>query len=82
MMLQSAPLARDNSKETRKRTLHLEQLEERIRLKEKEIQHLSIDLQKAGSRGAFESMHSISSQLAAAQAKLDEYLQEWGQLVG
>jgi ATP-binding cassette subfamily F protein 3 len=81
MLLQPAPLARDNSKETRKRTLRLEQLEERIRALEKEIQTSSRELQKVSQKGAFERMHSISHQLALAQATLDELLQEWGELV-
>jgi archaellum component FlaC len=82
MLLKPVPLVRDNSKETRKRTLRLEQLEERIRDLEKEIQTCSRELQKVSQNGAFESMHKISNQMAKAQATLDELLHEWGQLVG
>lgn len=81
MLLQQAPLARDNSKETRKRSLQLEQLEERIRQKEKEIQHLSRELQKAAQKGGYGHMSELSNQMALAQANLDEYLHEWGELV-
>lgn len=82
MLLKPVPLVRDNSKETRKRTLRLEQLEERIRDLEKEIQTCSRELQKVSQNGAFESMHKISNQMAKAQAALDELLHEWGELVG
>lgn len=77
MLLPQAPMARDNSKETRKRSLHLEQLEERIRQKEKEIQQLARDLQVAGRKSNFNHMHELSNKMAGAQARLDEYLQEW-----
>ncbi len=82
ILLNQAPLARDNSRETRQRMLDLEKLEERIREKEKEIQHLSQELQKTGRHGAFEKMHALSNQLAHAEAILDEYLEEWENLIG
>jgi len=81
MLLQNAPMARDNSKKTRHLSQALEQLEERIREKEKDIQQLSRDLQKAGSKGVFEHMHELSSQMAQAEAKLDDLLKEWEKLV-
>lgn len=81
MLLQNAPMARDNSKKTRQLSQALEQLEERIREKEKDIQQLSRDLQKAGSKGVFEHMHELSNQMAQAEAKLDDLLKEWEKLV-
>ena len=81
ILLQNAPMARDNSKKTRQLSQALEQLEERIREKEKDIQQLSRDLQKAGSKGVFEHMHELSNQMAQAEAKLDDLLKEWEKLV-
>jgi ATP-binding cassette subfamily F protein 3 len=81
MLLQSAPMARDNSKKTRQLTQTLEQLEDRIRTKEKEIQHLSRELQLAGKKGVFDHMHDLSHQMAQAEAKLDDLLHEWENLV-
>ena len=81
ILLTQAPMARDNSRETRQRTLDLEKLETRIREKEKEIQRISHELQKTGKEGAFEKMHSLSNQLAHAEAIMGELLQEWEQLV-
>jgi hypothetical protein len=62
--------------------LRLEQLEERIRDLEKEIQNCSRELNKISQKGMFERMHTVSNQMALAQATLDELLHEWGQLVG
>lgn len=81
ILLTQAPMARDNSRETRQRSLDLEKLEGRIREKEKEIQRLSHELQKTGKSGAFEKMHELSNQLAHAEARIEELMQEWEQLV-
>lgn len=81
ILLTQAPMARDNSRETRQRSLDLEKLEGRIREKEKEIQSLSHDLQKTGTSGQFEKMHQLSNQLAHAQAIMEELMQEWELLV-
>ncbi len=81
IILTQAPLARDNSRETKQRALDLEKLETRIREKEKEIQHLSHELQKTGKEGAFEKMHTLSNQLAHAEAIMGELMQEWEGLV-
>jgi ATP-binding cassette subfamily F protein 3 len=81
ILLRQAPMARDNSRETKQRMLDLEKLEGRIREKEKEIKHLSHELQKTGKDGAFEKMHELSNQLAHAEAIMEELMQEWEQLV-
>jgi hypothetical protein len=81
ILLTQAPMARDNSRETRQRMLDLEKLEGRIREKEKEIKHLSHELQKIGKEGAFEKMHQLSNQLAHAEAIMEELMQEWEQLI-
>jgi ATP-binding cassette subfamily F protein 3 len=77
VLLTPKPLMRDNSKETRQRALDLSLLEDRIHEKEKEIQHLSNELQKAGQVGAFEKMTKISDQVAQAQATLENLISEW-----
>ncbi|MBE0699661.1 MAG: ABC-F family ATP-binding cassette domain-containing protein [Anaerolineaceae bacterium] len=78
IILPPKPMVRDNSKETRRRTQALEQLEERIREQENLIQRLSADLQKTGSNGQnFEKMQKISWQVAQAQANLEKLLSEW-----
>lgn len=81
ILLQQAPLARDNSRQTRQRALDLEKLENRIRDTEKEIQRLSHELQRMAGSGDFEKLHQLSSSLAHAQALMDEYLHEWADLM-
>ncbi len=77
ILLTPKPMMRDNSKQTRQRALDLEMLEERIRQKEKDIQRLSGELQKAGQNGAFEKINKISWQVAQAQAALEQLMAEW-----
>jgi len=74
-------MARDNSRETKQRLLDMEKIEGRIREKEKEIKHLSHELQKIGRSGEFEKMHNLSNQLAHAEAIMEELMQEWEVLV-
>jgi ATP-binding cassette, subfamily F, member 3 len=81
ILLAPKPLVRDNSKETRRRTEALTQLEERIRDQEHNIQRLSSEMQKAGKNQAFERVNMLSNQVAIAQARLEEYLGEWERLV-
>lgn len=81
ILLSQAPMARDNSRETKQRMLDLEKLEGRIREKEKDIKHLSHELQKIGKSGAFEKMHQLSNQLAHAEAVMEELMQDWEKLV-
>jgi ATPase subunit of ABC transporter with duplicated ATPase domains len=78
IILPPKPMVRDNSKETRRRALALEQLEERIREQESLIQRLSAELQRIGSNGReFDRMQKISWQVAQAQASLEQLLGEW-----
>ncbi len=78
IILPPKPLMRANSKETRRRALELEQLEERIREQESLIQRLSAELQKiAGNSRDFEKVQQISWQVAQAQTKLENLLSEW-----
>jgi ATP-binding cassette, subfamily F, member 3 len=80
ILLPPKPMMRDNSKQTRQRALDLALLEERIREKEKDIQRLSGELQKAGQSGAFEKINKISWQVAQAQAALESLMAEWEKL--
>ncbi|MBN1370932.1 MAG: ABC-F family ATP-binding cassette domain-containing protein [Anaerolineaceae bacterium] len=81
ILLAPKPMVRDNSKETRRRTEALAKLEDRIREQEHNIQRLSSEMQKAGQKQAFERVHMLSSQVALAQARLEEYLGEWEKLI-
>jgi len=80
IILPPKPMARDNSKETRRRTQELEMLEGRIREQESAIQRLSAELQKIGETTngrAYDKMQKISWEVAQAQAALENLLQEW-----
>ncbi len=80
LLLPSRPLARDNSKQTRHRTMSLDLVEERIREQEYVLQHLSGELQKP-SNGHFQKIQDLGWQVAKAQARLDELMHEWEALV-
>jgi len=81
ILLSPKPMVRDNSKETKRRTLALEQLEERIREQEAAIQRLSRELEKAGQKQSFDHMQKLSWQVAQAQNTLDNLMVEWERLV-
>ncbi len=74
------PMARDNSKQTKRRELELDQLEQRIHEQETAIQTLSRELEKAGKIGANDKIQKISWQVAQAQAKLETLMSEWEKL--
>jgi ATP-binding cassette subfamily F protein 3 len=78
-ILSPRPMARDNSKETRKRQEALAQLEQRIREQEASVQRISGELQKAGA-ASFDKVHKLSEQMAQAQARLDDLMNEWERL--
>ena len=80
ILLKTTELPRDNSRATKKRMLALEQVEERIRDNELKIKRLSKQLEKAGVRGAFEEMNTVSRDIAKTQAHLEELLHEWEKL--
>ena len=77
VLLPPKPLARDNSKETRRREQSLALLEERIREQEHAVQCLSSELQRAGAAQSFDRLRQLSSQIAQAQATLESLLAEW-----
>ncbi len=77
LRLASRPLARDNSKITRRREQNLGLIEERIHQQETSLQHLSKELQNAGGQQSFERIQELGWQVAKAQARLEELMQEW-----
>jgi len=80
VLLNPRPLVRDNSKDTHRRVQTLNLIEERIREQENILQHLSTELQKAGS-SQFDRVQELGWQVTRAQARLDELMQEWEILV-
>ncbi len=81
ILLAPKPMVRDNSKETKRRTLALEQLEERIREQETAIQRLSREMEKAGQKQSFDHIQKLSWQVAQAQSTLEHLIGEWERLV-
>lgn len=79
LLLSPKPLVRDNSRETRRRVQSLDLVETRIREQESTLKRLSAELQKAGSQ--FERAQELGWQVAKAQARLEELMQEWETLV-
>jgi ATP-binding cassette subfamily F protein 3 len=81
MILPSKPLARDNSRETRRLQQALERLEQRIREQERAVQHISQELHHASSSKGFETINNLSWKYAKAQAELEKLTGEWEKLV-
>jgi ATP-binding cassette subfamily F protein 3 len=81
ILLPSRPMARDNSRETRRLQEALEKLENRIREQEQAVQRISKDLHHASSRKGFETINELSWKYARAQAELEKLTGEWEKLV-
>jgi ATP-binding cassette subfamily F protein 3 len=81
MILPSKPLARDNSRETRRLQQALERLEQRIRDQEQAVQHISQELHHASNSKGFETVSNLSWKYAKAQAELEKLTGEWEKLV-
>jgi ATP-binding cassette subfamily F protein 3 len=81
MLLPSKPMARDNSRETRRRQQALSRLEERIRTQEQAVQRLSQELHHSGSSKGYEMLTELSWKYAKAQAELEKLTGEWEKLV-
>jgi ATP-binding cassette subfamily F protein 3 len=79
ILLRPKPLVRDNSKDTRQRTQNLDQIEERIRAQENTLQRLSTEMQQTGE-GQYERLQELGWQVARAQARLEELMQDWEML--
>jgi ATP-binding cassette subfamily F protein 3 len=73
------PLARDNSRESRKQQQALERLEARISEHEQTMRKLNKALQKANSQ-PYEQIQDLSWQYAQAQSEMEKLMAEWEQL--
>ena len=71
------PLARDNSRETRKHQQALTRLEDRIQQHELTLARLSNSLQKPENHQAYERLHEISKAYAQAQDEMEDLMKEW-----
>ncbi len=80
-ILAPRPASRDNSRETKRRELELNQLEERIREHEQAIQRLSAEMQRAAQKQGHERVRLLSDQVARTQAELEELVGRWEKLV-
>ena len=81
ILLPARPMARDNSRDTRRRQQALTLLEERIRTQEQAVQRISQELHHAGSSRSYESLNELSWKYAQAQAELEKLTHEWERLV-
>jgi ATP-binding cassette subfamily F protein 3 len=80
IILPPKPLARDNSRETRKRQEALAMIETRIRDAELAVQRIASEMQRPGNRWSYEQIRAMSTQYAQAQAKLESLMGEWEKL--
>ncbi len=80
IILPPKPLARDNSKETRKRQQALSLLETRIETQEAALRRLSHEVQMAGEKQAFDQLRQLSWKYAQAQVDLEKLTTEWESL--
>jgi ATP-binding cassette, subfamily F, member 3 len=81
MLLPSKPLARDNSRETRRIQQALEKLEKQIREQELNVQRISQQLHPSNGSLGFETINDLSWKYAKAQAELEKLTGEWERLV-
>ena len=77
VILAPKPLARDNSKETRKYQQALSRLEDRIHKKELDLQRLSKALSKPNANQPYSRLQSISQAYAQAQSEMEELMEQW-----
>jgi ATP-binding cassette subfamily F protein 3 len=80
IILPPKPLARDNSRETRKRQEALSLIENRIRDAELAVQRIASEMQRPGNRWSYEQIREMSARYAQAQAKLESLMGEWEKL--
>src|SRR5512145_453115 len=80
LLLAPKPLARDNSRETRKRQEALGRIEERIREQEEKVKRLASEMQYPGKRWSYDQIQAKSTEYAKAQARLEELMGEWEKL--
>jgi ATP-binding cassette subfamily F protein 3 len=80
VILAPKPLARDNSKETRKYQQALSRLEDRIHKKELDLQRLSKSLSKPDANQPYSRLQSISQAYAQAQSEMEELMEQWEEM--
>jgi ATP-binding cassette subfamily F protein 3 len=80
VILAPRPMARDNSKETRKQQQALSLLEDRIQEQELSMQRLSKALQRAGKDQPHVRTRELSLEYAQAQNEMEELMDEWEKL--
>jgi len=73
------PLARDNSRETRKQQQALERLEARINEHEQTMRKLNQALQKTNGQ-PYEQIQELSWEYAQAQSEMEDLITEWERL--
>jgi ATP-binding cassette subfamily F protein 3 len=81
MIIPSKPMARDNSRDTRRKQQALDRLEVKIREQEESVRRISRELQHAGGSKGFEVINDLSWKFAKAQAELDKLTREWEKMV-
>ena len=81
LLLPARPLARDNSRDTRRLQQTLEKLEIQIREHEQVVQRISQQLHHASGSKGFETINDLSWKYAKAQAELEKLTGEWEKLV-
>jgi ATP-binding cassette, subfamily F, member 3 len=74
------PLARDNSRETRKQQKMLARLESRIADHEQLMKNLSKNIQKSDNGKSYEQVRKLSREYAQAQTEMEELIAEWEQV--
>ena len=80
IILPPKPMARDNSRETRKRQEALLLIESRIHEAELAVQRLASEMQRPGNRWSYEQIRNMSTKYAQAQARLESLMGEWEKL--
>jgi ATP-binding cassette subfamily F protein 3 len=80
VILSPRPMARDNSKGTRKRQQALSRLEERIQQQEFSMKRLSKALQHAGKDHTHERIRELSTEYAQAQENMEDLMAKWEKL--
>jgi ATP-binding cassette subfamily F protein 3 len=81
-ILSPRPMARDNSRKTRKQQQTLDRLEDRIHQQELHIQQLNNTLQHVGGEKNYHTVQKLSLQYAQAQEEMETLIEEWETLAG
>jgi ATP-binding cassette subfamily F protein 3 len=80
VILQPRPMARDNSRETRKKQQALSRLEDRIQQQENSLKLLGKTLQKAGKDQPHLHLRELGEAYSQAQEEMEELMTEWEKL--